>query len=218
MKVPATPHAAAYHRVLQRYTIDALSDYLSGLLATRLIDMRISKPRTSKLGDYRMGHKNRHPAISLNADLNTYAFAIVLLHEIAHHDSFTHHGRHIKPHGKEWQSAYRTLSGPLLVRSIFPPDLQRAFIKYLNQPSASSCTDHNLLRAMRAYDPVEGDASHAAAHLVTLDELPVQARFRWRDGRSFVKIKKIRTRIRCYEIHSKGIYLFHAMAQVQPET
>ena len=219
MLIRASNTAANYHQLLEQFLPGDTTAYFANLMAQRQLNLRVSKPRKTKLGDYRTRAQGEAPSISLNANLNPYAFAIVLLHEIAHHDSFAQHGPRIKPHGQEWQSAYRVLAFPLLEQNIFPPDLQEAFTQYLDNPSASSCTDHRLLRAMRAYDPIPENAGqeNPGSGFHMLDDLPADARFRWRDGRYFVKMHKIRTRIRCYEIHTRRIYLFHPLAEVQPE-
>ena len=47
-------------------------------------EVTVSHPRKSKLGDYRSPHKNNKHLISVNNDLNKYAFLITLTHEIAH--------------------------------------------------------------------------------------------------------------------------------------
>lgn len=215
MKITATSDARAYHRVLERFAPPASIDYMARMMAERRISLRMAKPRKTKLGDYRSGNQERPPAISLNSNLNPYAFVIVLLHEIAHHDTFRRYGSSVKPHGPEWQQAYRRISQPVLEARILPDDLQSAFARYLHEPAASSCTDHNLLRVMRVYD-LPGSHEPGFRHSI-LEDLPEGARFRWRDGRFFVKMEKVRTRIRCYETQTRRIYLFHSLAEVAPD-
>ena len=47
-------------------------------------EVTISYPRKSKLGDYKSPYNNNKHSISINKDLNKYAFLITLTHEIAH--------------------------------------------------------------------------------------------------------------------------------------
>ena len=47
------------------------------------ITVKIKKSRNTKLGDFRVT-KKREYLISINNDLNEYAFLITLTHEIAH--------------------------------------------------------------------------------------------------------------------------------------
>jgi len=46
--------------------------------------IRIAKPRKTKLGDFRAGKIPAQTKISVNSDLNQFAFLITLLHEVAH--------------------------------------------------------------------------------------------------------------------------------------
>ena len=65
------------------------------------VHLTITRERKSVLGDYRHAtHSNNH-RISVNGNLNKYAFLITLLHELAHLLTFEKFGNRIPPHGKE---------------------------------------------------------------------------------------------------------------------
>ena len=50
--------------------------------------LKIKKSRSSKYGDYRPPVKGQNHLITINHDLNKYAFLITLVHEIAHLTNF----------------------------------------------------------------------------------------------------------------------------------
>src|SRR5262245_57525433 len=112
--------------------------------------VRISPSRRSKLGDYRVASRNQPHRISVNADLNRYAFLVVLVHEFAHHTTFQRYRRH-QPHGREWKTEYKRLMRPFMGREVFPADVLHALEHHLEDAPSSSCTDHDLMRVLRRY-------------------------------------------------------------------
>ncbi len=168
--------------------------------------LKIKKSRMTKFGDYRPPVHGLNHQITINHDLNRYAFLITLVHEIAHLLCHERHGERVKPHGEEWKDAYRELMRPFMRLPIFPDDVREAVIRYMKDPSASSCSDDNLLRALKRYD--------RPTDLVHLETLPSNSEFLF-NKRSFIKGPKIRTRYRCKEKKTNHIYLFAALAEVK---
>lgn len=197
-----------------------LPDQSTGFIVDWLIDnkvrLRISNTRTTKLGDYRPSRTGSIPGISVNHNLNKYSFLITLVHEMAHHAVYTSVGtqnsmsrrkkNHPKPHGAEWQSHYRNLMGPFMIPAILPQDVIEVMIQYLENPKASTTADQKLFRILRKYDKPDGSES--------IDNLPFDAVFHLRNGRSFRKKEKMRKRYRCISIDTGRIYLFNPLAQV----
>ena len=64
----------------------------------------ISKPRKTKLGDYRWPQNGKGHIISINNNLNKYAFLLTLTHEIAHMMV----GKVSKPCTSTWSRMERT--------------------------------------------------------------------------------------------------------------
>ncbi len=67
------------------------------------MQLKISKSRKGKLGDYRKINSTYTHKITINHNLVPELFFLTLTHEIAHmrvYDKFTM--RKISPHGKEW--------------------------------------------------------------------------------------------------------------------
>lgn len=172
---------------------------------------RIAKSRRTKLGDYRTPFKDKGHRISVNHDLNPYAFLITTVHEFAHLKTWNEHRHLVRPHGEAWKQNFMLLMKPFLDKNVFPSDVAKALKDYLVNPSAASCTDLNLFRILRKYDEISGEPA-----LTTVENIPDGERFIFRNGRVFQKIHKIRKRFRCVEVSSQRIYLFSPVAEVSP--
>jgi len=169
-------------------------------------EFKISKSRATKLGDYRHPFKGLGHKISVNNNLNSYAFLVTTVHEFAHLLTWNDHRNKVKPHGEEWKHNFKRMMSPFLEKEVFPQDLQSAIVTYLNNPSASSCTDLRLSRALKRYDTVVGHTR--------LEELPVNTVFSIKDGRRFKKGQQLRKRFRCECLDNGNIYLFNPLAEV----
>lgn len=170
---------------------------------------RISKSRTSKFGDYRPPYNGHGHRISVNHNLNPYAFLVTTVHEFAHLATWNAHKNRVKPHGAEWKANFKRLMDPFISSGIFPSDIKTALVRHMHNPAASSCSDRHLFRTLRRYDP-----KTPGAH--TVETLPEQAIFALKNGRIFQKKDKLRIRYRCVEIKTKRIYLFSPLAEVTP--
>jgi hypothetical protein len=172
-------------------------------------EFKISRNRNSKFGDYRPPHSGKGHRISVNYDLNPYAFLVTAVHEFAHLHTWNEHKQKAKPHGAEWKNNFKKMMQPFFETDVFPPDVKHAITSYLNNPAASSCSDLSLYRALRKYDAPKD--SHT-----TVEKLPVKSLFKLKDGRVFRKEEKLRKRYKCIEVNSRRIYLFSAVAEVEP--
>ncbi|MDP9048319.1 MAG: SprT-like domain-containing protein [Bacteroidota bacterium] len=171
-------------------------------------EFKISRNRDSKFGDYRPPHSGKGHRISVNYDLNPFAFLVTAVHEFAHLHTWNEHKHKAKPHGVEWKTNFKKMMQPFFEKEIFPPDVRHAIISYLNNPAASSCSDLTLYRSLRKYDALK--ESHT-----TVEKLPVKSLFKLKDGRIFRKEEKLRKRYKCTEVSSRRIYLFSAVAEVE---
>jgi SprT protein len=169
-------------------------------------EFKISKSRATKLGDYRHPFRELGHKISVNNNLNSYAFLVTTVHEFAHLLTWNDHRNKVKPHGEEWKHNFKKMMTPFLEKEVFPADLQLAITAYLNNPSASSCTDLSLSRALKRYDTAMGHSR--------LEELPYHAIFTIKDGRRFKKGEQLRKRFRCECLDNGNIYLFNPLAEV----
>lgn len=167
---------------------------------------KVAKSRATKFGDYQAPFKQNPHKISINHDLNPYAFLVTTIHEFAHLKTFQHYKNTVKPHGLEWKNNFKSLMQPFLKLNIFPNAILIAIVNYMENPAASSCTDLNLYRALRDYDKV--------SNMVTVETLAEEDLFSMKNGRVFQKKEKVRKRYRCIELKTNKIYLFHPIAEV----
>lgn len=169
--------------------------------------LKIKKSRSTKYGDYRPPAKGTNHLITVNYDMNKYAFLITLVHEIAHLTNYNKHKNSVKPHGEEWKLHFKLLMNRFLNPEIFPDDIILALRKYMNNPAASSCSDTNLLRVLKKYNENEND-------LVLLEDVPIGKQFTYNDTRQFIRGEQVRKRIKCKEVGSQRVYLFNPITEV----
>lgn len=169
---------------------------------------KISKGRTSKFGDYRSPYRDKGHRISVNHNLNPYAFLITTVHEFAHLKTWNEHRTKAKPHGLEWKQNFKTLMKPFFQMDIFPEDIRQAVLNYLANPAASSCSDLTLYRTLQRYD--QPKVGH-----IRVEELPLGSAFALPNGRIFKKGERNRTRFRCEELATGRVYLFSPVAEVR---
>lgn len=173
-------------------------------------DFKIAGKRATKLGDYRPRHKGLNHRISVNYNLNPYAFLITTVHEFAHLQTWNEYKSSVKPHGQEWKRNFKKMMQPFLAMDLFPDDLKKEINTYLINPSASSCTDVSLFRAIQSYNPPE----RSGAPALLMENIPCNATFLVRNGRRFKKLEKLRKRYKCIELATGRLYLFHPMAEI----
>jgi SprT protein len=192
--------------VLAQYMPPAAAPVIAKWIDYFQCEFKISKSRATKLGDYRHPFKQAGHKISVNNNLNSYAFLVTTVHEFAHLLTWNDHKNKVKPHGDEWKHNFKRMMAPFLEQQVFPDDLQKAITMYLHNPSASSCTDLKLSRALKKYD--------SAMDHSRLEELPHNTVFTIKDGRRFKKGEQLRKRFRCECLDNGNIYLFSPLAEV----
>lgn len=168
--------------------------------------LKIKKARASKYGDYRPPVNGQNHQITVNHDMNKYAFLITLVHEIAHLTNWNRHRDSVKPHGEEWKLHYKMLMQQFLHPEVFPPDVIMALRKYMSNPAASSCTDTNLLRVLKRYDERQST--------VLLEDVKEGSTFSYNEDRYFVKGPQVRKRFQCKEVKTNRMYLFNPLTEV----
>ncbi|MDA1040728.1 MAG: sprT domain-containing protein [Planctomycetota bacterium] len=202
-----------YGIAIQRHLPTAAGAYVSDLLAARDVVVRVSRPRLTKLGDHRPPRPAYpHHRISVNADLNPYAFLTTLLHEIAHVDVWTKHAgrrRRPKPHGLEWKYEFAGILAPVVTAQWLPADVASALNVYMQNPAAMSCSDRGLVLALARYD-----SSEITRHRV--EDIPLGAIFRVSNGRIFCRGQRMRTRYLCVDPATGVEYRVHALAIAEP--
>ena len=175
------------------------------------VSIKITPKRKTKLGDYRRPQNGHGHRISINGDLNQYAFLITLVHEFAHLFAFIQFKGNIKPHGYEWQETYKASLNCFLGQGIFPQDIENAIKEHLVSPSASSCVDQKLYKSLRQYNkevPWQSD-------LKILENIPEGTYFYIPgDSKMFIKGPLMRKRYRCKEAKTGRAYSVSALVEV----
>lgn len=192
---------------LQKYLPKGALELTMKLLRSEPIIIKITKPRQTKFGDYRFPDKNGQHRISLNANLNPYAFLITLIHEVAHLKAFKEFGKGIKPHGTEWQTTFLGLAKPFIDEDLFPKPLEAALTISLKKGRASSCTDVDLFRELKNYDKQPKGT-------LLLENVEEGAYFK-SGNRVFKKGPRSRKRFRCLDLQNGREYMVHPLAEVQ---
>jgi len=182
------------------------------LLAGRNVVVRVVRPRRSKLGDHRPpGRGHAAHRISVNEDLNPYAFLTTLLHEIAHvatWERLRHRVRRYPPHGREWKEEFGAILEPFAAEALLPPDIARALAAFMRNPSAASCTDRGLALALAEYDRHDVERRR-------VEELPPGSLFRVVTGRVFRLGPRLRSRYQCFEHPGGAEYRVHGLSRVE---
>lgn len=172
------------------------------------VHLTVTRERSSVLGDYRNSFADKNHRISVNGNLNKYAFLITLLHELAHLFTYERFGHRVQAHGPEWKNEFSKILAQFLLKKVFPPDIDKALLKTLQNPSASSCADTSLLRVLHRYDD-KNDAT------TLVEAIPEGSVFKIKNGKIFRRLEKIRKRIKCMEVATGKMYLFSPVYEVE---
>lgn len=193
---------------LQDYLPEGSFEAVLHHLHIHKVHLTITRQRQTVLGDYRHAHGSHTHRISVNGNLNKYSFLITLLHELAHLFTYENFGNRVQAHGQEWKNEFSKILAQFLLKKVFPPDIEKALLRTLQNPAASSCGDEKLLRVLHQYD-----AKKEGVHLV--EQLPEGSHFKINGGRVFKKGEKIRKRFKCVEVKTGKLYLFSAVYEVE---
>ena len=197
-------------RILAKYMPPEAAPVVARWIDYFKCDFKISRGRNTKFGDYRSPYNGANHRISVNYNLNPYAFLVTTVHEFAHLQTWNEHKGRAKPHGIEWKLNFKKMMKPFFEKEVFPADLKTAINSYLENPAASSCSDLGLFRALKRYD--------TQSNGVAVESLAMKTVFRLKDGRTFRKDELVRKRFKCLELSTKRMYLFSPLAEVFPVT
>ena len=197
-------------QILAEYLPEVAVKPVSDLIVRYNIHFKISRSRRSKLGDYRPPINQPYHKISVNHDLNQYAFLITFIHEVAHLLVYKRYKTKItSPHGIEWKREYGSLLQKFIEMGAFPEDVKGQIAKSIVNTKASTSAEIELTRVLRKYDKnrVEG--------VTHLEELSEGSTFVIKTGRRFKKGARRRVRYLCQNIDNKRWYLFHPLTEVK---
>jgi hypothetical protein len=194
---------------LNAYLPDGSFDDVVAYLHQYKVQLTITRERASVLGDYRNSFADKNHRISVNGNLNKYAFLVTLLHELAHLLTYENFGHRVQAHGTEWKNEFSKILSQFLSKKLFPSDIHNTLLKTLKNPAASSCGDTALLRVLHKYDAKKEG-------IVLLETLPAGGYFSIKGNRVFTKKETVRKRIKCLEIATNKMYLFNPLHEVAP--
>lgn len=204
--------AEQYKDTLRRYLPEAAVEFVFQYLTqTNTVRFIITRERHSKLGDYRWPNKERsYHQITINGNLNPYFFLWVLLHEMAHLDTWKTYRLTVQPHGHEWQSAYASLITQH--RDIFPEEIQPLFSRYIRRIPLHNPTMREIEAKLRRYDPDYNPSDEP----LLLKDIPLGSRFtiKGKEELVFILREKRRTRYLCTDAATNREYTVSGMAPV----
>lgn len=193
--------------ILKKYLPEPAVGTIAGWIVAYDFKLKIKKERSTRLGDYTSPQGGLNHVITINHNLNKYAFLITLVHEVAHLVTYNMYKNSVNPHGKEWKQNFKHLMQPFLTPDMFPLEVFSALRNYMLNPAASSCSDVQLLRMLKLYDE--------NTNTLFLEHLPLHSLFLYNGHRVFKKGEKVRKRFRCIEIATGAIYLFNPLSEVE---
>ncbi|MDZ7933441.1 MAG: SprT-like domain-containing protein [Emticicia sp.] len=194
---PDTLTVKKMNELLEKHLPAPTVAYCIDLWQKQPFSFKISRTRSSCFGNY-IFRDGQHK-ITINHDLNAYAFLVTYIHEIAHQRAWLNKGRkRIEPHGKEWKKSFQDLMLPILNEDFLPTNLLLPLSAYMQNPAASSVSFAPLAEALRSFDAGEQVG-------ISLAEVIDNEWFEFR-GTVFQKIEKRRTRVLCLEKKSKRRY------------
>ena len=198
--------SVTFYNILSKYLPYNFIKYVADLIINSNVRFKIVAPRSTKLGDFKAStNKNNKAQITVNGDLNPYAFMVTALHELAHLNTFETHGHKVNPHGKEWKEEFSRLLEPILEHKSLPDDLRFVLTKSIKNLKAASCSDIHLSRVLKNYDRKK--------NTTPLEDLDENTLFSI-NKKVYSKGKLRRTRYLCKELNSGKSFLIHALAEV----
>jgi len=201
------PKTEAPLEYLQQFIPEGSSQLVMNYLYQYKVHLTVTRERKTVLGDYRNAVDGKNHRISVNGNLNRYAFLVTLIHELAHLVTYIQFGNRVKAHGKEWKRVYALMLADFLKLEIFPADIKVAFTESIHDLPASSCADEGLTRVLKNYDKNENG-------LPLVEQIKEGDFFQTADKRIFRKGRKLRKRFECIEVATKRVYLFSPLYEV----
>lgn len=193
--------------VLKEYLPEAAIEQVYSWIVHYKIHLKITRNRRTKLGDYRPPIRHPNHRISINYDLNPYAFLITFVHELAHLQVFEAYKNKVRPHGKEWKASYRKLMLEIMSADVFPSDIRQSISKSIVNAKASSTSELELSRILMKYDKENST--------IRVEDLSLHSHFQTENGRRFKKGEKQRSRYKCLNLQNNRLYLFHPLTPVK---
>lgn len=193
---------------VEKFAPNNTSDILTDWIIEHKISVTVTPKRKTKKGDYRPPYGGKGHRITVNGSLNPYSFLITFIHEVAHLKTWNKFQNKVAPHGNEWKYEFQKLMLPFIKSNVFPQEINIALSKYMQNPAASGCSDHELTRTLEKFDKEENSLPY-------LEDIPQGILFKMEDGRIFQKEEKLRKYYRCKEIKTGRSYRINPLVRVE---
>jgi len=198
-----------FRKVLSKYIPQEILNFVIQLFVDNGVSLVVTKNRKTKLGSF-IRKKGEIPLITVNNNLNKYYFLVVLVHEFAHYFSWKKNkNKRIAPHGQQWKNEFGVLLKQLIDLHVFPEDIVKAVLIYIDSNFNSSKAKFELYFILNKYQ----DRKENKILLIDLE-----------DGKDFFynmsKFKKISTKnSRCLCVKMDDAfnrkYSFHLLTEIQ---
>jgi hypothetical protein len=198
-----------YRKILLDHLMEGSLDQVIEWLERYHVSLTITRKRNTKMGDYRPPVRRNAHRISINGDLHPMAFLVTLIHELAHLVIWEEYQRKVKPHGEEWKNQFRQMLSEIYSLGVFSPDFEDIIQNFIKGKLSYRSFNQQFDKRIH-----ENDHSNT---MLLLSEIPFNSSFSIHNGRTFVKMEKLRTRYRCREVKTGRLYLISGLAKVQPE-
>ncbi len=200
---------ARYKEVLSEYFPEGTIQQVSSFIETYAIQLKLTRSRITKLGDYRPSVNGNPHRISINGSLNPFVIYLVFLHELAHLKVWVKYKNQVSPHGKQWKEEFSGLLKYAVYHKLVPEELHQPLLAFSQNIKATFASAPQLWSLLKTYN--KDDQTE-----ITLEQIPDNTFFQAANGKVFKKEEKLRKRFRCYCLNNHRRYLFHPMAVVEP--
>lgn len=198
-----------YTQVISKYVPPTTVTTVVSWVEHYRFKLKITRSRSTKLGDFMNGVGDTLHQITVNHDLNAYSFFITLVHEVAHLATYDKYKHTVKPHGDEWKFSFKILMQQFLTTDVFPHDVLTELRRMMANPAASSCTDVGLHRVLRSYD-----AKAQNTEFTLLENLLLGQQFEFNNQQFLIQEIK-RKRYLCVSLTTNKQYSFSPLAEVK---
>lgn len=213
METQAERYKTTLAKYLPAASIEAVFQFLT---QENQVSLHITRERHSKLGDYSWPQTRRnYHKISINGNLNPYFFLWVLLHEMAHLNTWKQYGTRVQPHGHEWQYEYASLIhrfSSIGDGSNFPEEIQELLPKYLSRIPLNQALGREIEKRLHHYDS-DYDPADEPLRVSDLDEGDLFSII-GKENLQFKLLERRRTRYKCQDIVSGKLYTVSGEAPV----
>ncbi len=173
------------------------------------ISLTLTRERKTRLGDYRSPAKGeKEHRITVNGNLNPYAFFVTLIHEIAHLLVYENHRNKVKSHGSEWKRTFGALLLHFADAGLFPKALEKVVRASAQNPASATFRDVALSKALSQFDEKSANETLAG-------DLEMGAVFRAPDGQVYQMTERRRSRIKCKRLTDGKEFLLPFAAEVE---